>query len=167
MVAEFESDLIRLRTREGMQVARAKGRLRGKQLKPNQAKHLLELYDLGTYSVAELAELFGVGRSTVYRTVERPRPIRPDPERPFAHLVIRSRQLNPDASFRHGLKARSLGSSSSTERTQGDRPRVGTGDVPGPTVVRARPARDRCKAGSDAARVTRTVWMGFAWRGPR
>jgi DNA invertase Pin-like site-specific DNA recombinase len=92
MVAEFESDLIRLWTREGMQVARAKGRLRGKcpKLNPNQARHLLELYDLGTYSVAELAELaelFGVGRSTVYWTVERLRPVRPDPERPFAHLT--------------------------------------------------------------------------------
>jgi len=31
MVAEFESDLIRLRTREGMRTAKAKGRLRGKQ----------------------------------------------------------------------------------------------------------------------------------------
>ena len=42
MVAEFESDLIRMRTREGMKVAKAKGRLHGKQpkLKPNQAKHL-------------------------------------------------------------------------------------------------------------------------------
>ncbi len=30
MVAEFEADLIRLRTREGMRVAKAKGRLRGK-----------------------------------------------------------------------------------------------------------------------------------------
>ena len=29
--AEFEVDLLRLRTREGMAVARAKGRLRGKQ----------------------------------------------------------------------------------------------------------------------------------------
>ncbi|HTF54013.1 MAG TPA: hypothetical protein VK735_41755 [Pseudonocardia sp.] len=29
MVAEFESDLIKMRTREGMKVARAKGRLRG------------------------------------------------------------------------------------------------------------------------------------------
>ena len=88
MVAEFETDRIRMRTREGMQVARAKGRLRGKQpkLKPNLAKHLLELHDLGTYSVTELAELFGVGRSTVYRTVERLRPIRPEPERPFVHL---------------------------------------------------------------------------------
>lgn len=31
MVAEFEADLIRLRTREGMKVAKAKGHLRGKQ----------------------------------------------------------------------------------------------------------------------------------------
>jgi DNA invertase Pin-like site-specific DNA recombinase len=30
MVAEFESDLIRLRTREGMKVAKAKGHLKGK-----------------------------------------------------------------------------------------------------------------------------------------
>src|SRR4051794_27239224 len=36
MVAEFESDLIRLRTREGMKVAKAKGRLRGKQPKLNR-----------------------------------------------------------------------------------------------------------------------------------
>ncbi|MGH3565597.1 MAG: recombinase family protein [Pseudonocardia sp.] len=33
MVAEFESDLIKMRTREGMRVARAKGRLRGKKPK--------------------------------------------------------------------------------------------------------------------------------------
>jgi len=89
MVAEFESDLIRMRTREGMKVAKANGRLRGKQpkLKPNQAKHLLELHDLGTYTQAELAELFGVGRSTIYRTLERMRPAPPEPERPFAHLA--------------------------------------------------------------------------------
>jgi len=36
MVAEFESDLIRLRTVEGMKVAKAKGRLRGKQPKLNR-----------------------------------------------------------------------------------------------------------------------------------
>ena len=40
MIAEFESDLIRMRTREGMKIAKAKGRLRGKQpkLKPRK-KH--------------------------------------------------------------------------------------------------------------------------------
>lgn len=85
----IESDLIRMRTREGMQLAKAKGRLRGKQpkLQPNQAKHLLELLDLGTYTQAELAELFGVGRSTIYRTLDRVRPAPPEPERPFAHLA--------------------------------------------------------------------------------
>jgi len=85
MVAEFESDLIRARTREGMQVARAKGHLRGKQpkLTANQAKHLVELSDFGTYSTAELAELFGVGRSTVYRTLLQVRSVPADPTRPF------------------------------------------------------------------------------------
>jgi DNA invertase Pin-like site-specific DNA recombinase len=73
MVAEFEADLIRLRTREGMKVARAKGRLRGKQPKLNarQAAHLLQLHESGEHTTSELAELFGVARSTVYRTVAR------------------------------------------------------------------------------------------------
>jgi DNA invertase Pin-like site-specific DNA recombinase len=81
MVAEFESELIKMRTREGMKVARAKGRLRGKQpkLKPNQAKHLLDLHDSGSYAQAELAELFGVGRSTIFRTIERMRPNQSNP----------------------------------------------------------------------------------------
>ncbi|WP_423716425.1 recombinase family protein [Arthrobacter glacialis] len=45
MVAEFASDLIRARTREGMQVAKAKGRLRGKQPKLSKTKesHLVSL----------------------------------------------------------------------------------------------------------------------------
>ena len=40
--AEFEADLIRLRTREGMKIAPAKGRLRGKQpkLSDKQQKEL-------------------------------------------------------------------------------------------------------------------------------
>ncbi|HLI52536.1 MAG TPA: recombinase family protein [Thermomicrobiaceae bacterium] len=73
MVAEFEADLIRMRTREGMKVARAKGRLRGKQpkLSPRQEAHLVSLHRAGTYTGAELAELFSVARSTVYRAIQR------------------------------------------------------------------------------------------------
>jgi DNA invertase Pin-like site-specific DNA recombinase len=73
MVAEFESDLIRLRTKEGMRVAKAKGRLRGKKpkLNPRQEAHLVTLMAAGEHSTAELADLFGVGRSTVYRALER------------------------------------------------------------------------------------------------
>jgi DNA invertase Pin-like site-specific DNA recombinase len=73
MVAEFESDLIRLRTKEGMRVAKAKGRLRGRQpkLNPRQEAHLVALHRGGEHSTAELGDLFGVGRSTVYRAIER------------------------------------------------------------------------------------------------
>jgi len=38
MIAEFEADLARSRTREGMAVARAKGRLRGKQPKLSRGR---------------------------------------------------------------------------------------------------------------------------------
>ena len=43
MVAEFEADLIRARTREGMRVAKAKGKLKGKKLKlaPATEGHLV------------------------------------------------------------------------------------------------------------------------------
>ncbi|MDA8399053.1 MAG: recombinase family protein [Actinomycetota bacterium] len=73
MVAEFEADLISARTKEGMKVAKAKGRLRGKQpkLSSKQEAHLVSLYRAGEHTPAELAELFGVARSTVYRAVER------------------------------------------------------------------------------------------------
>jgi DNA invertase Pin-like site-specific DNA recombinase len=80
MAAEFESDLIRARTREGMQVAKAKGHLRGKQpkLSAAQQRHLMEVHQAGMHSTAELAELFNVARSTAYRTVQRQSI--PDPE---------------------------------------------------------------------------------------
>ncbi len=71
--AEFEVDLLRLRTREGMAVARAKGRLRGKQpkLTARQQAELAHMHGTGEYTIAELMEVFSVGRATVYRTIER------------------------------------------------------------------------------------------------
>ena len=73
MVAEFESDLLRLGTRERMKVAKAKGRLRGEQPKLNRRQEalLVALLKAGEYSTAELADLFGVARCTVYRAVEK------------------------------------------------------------------------------------------------
>jgi hypothetical protein len=55
--------------------AKAKGHLRGKQPKLNhrQEAHLVSLLDTGEYTTADLADLFGVARSTVYRAVERER----------------------------------------------------------------------------------------------
>jgi DNA invertase Pin-like site-specific DNA recombinase len=56
-----------------MKIAKAKGRLRGKQPKLNhrQEAHLVALFKGGEYSTAELADLFGVARSTVCRACQR------------------------------------------------------------------------------------------------
>ncbi|MCL4125304.1 UNVERIFIED_CONTAM: hypothetical protein GTU68_000508 [Idotea baltica] len=71
--AEFESDLIRMRTREGMAIARAKGKLRGKQpkLSDKQQKELCRMHGTGDYSISDLAEVFSVSRPTIYRTLKR------------------------------------------------------------------------------------------------
>ena len=71
--AEFEADLIRLRTGEGMKIARAKGRLRGKQpkLSDKQQKELGRKHGTGQYTISDLAELFSLSRPTVYRTLLR------------------------------------------------------------------------------------------------
>ena len=71
--AEFESDLIRMRTREGMAIARTKGKLRGRQpkLTTRQQLELRRMHDSGDYTISDLAELFSVSRPTVYRTLKR------------------------------------------------------------------------------------------------
>lgn len=73
--AEFEADLIRMRTREGMAIARAKGKLRGKQpkLSEKQQRELCRMLATGDYSISDLAEVFSVSRPTVYRTLNRNR----------------------------------------------------------------------------------------------
>ncbi|MFZ0091282.1 MAG: helix-turn-helix domain-containing protein [Solirubrobacteraceae bacterium] len=58
-----------------MKVAKAKGRLHGKQpkLTRRQAAHLVALHATGEHTSTELAELFSVARSTVYRALDRAR----------------------------------------------------------------------------------------------
>jgi DNA invertase Pin-like site-specific DNA recombinase len=65
--------LVRLRTKEGMWVARAKGRLRGKPPKLNsrQEAYFVTFYRAGAHTVSELEDLFGITRSTVSRAVQR------------------------------------------------------------------------------------------------
>ena len=81
VVAEFEANLTRQRIREGMAIARQNGRLRGKPPKLNarQQAHLAELHDRGEQTIAELAELFGVSRATIYRSLARRRGPAPAP----------------------------------------------------------------------------------------
>jgi hypothetical protein len=66
MVAEFERDLISMRTREGMAVARAKGKLKGRQPKLSRTQRalLFELHDSGEHNQSDIAELLNVSRAT-------------------------------------------------------------------------------------------------------
>jgi DNA invertase Pin-like site-specific DNA recombinase len=71
--AEFEADLLRMRTREGMAIARSRGRLKGKKpkLTTRQQAELVRMHAIGDYIIAELMEVFFVGRATVYRVLDR------------------------------------------------------------------------------------------------
>ena len=73
MVAEFESDLIKMRTKEGLAIARANGKLRGRspKLSARQEAHLAALHATGEHTPGDLAHLFGIARSTVYRALTR------------------------------------------------------------------------------------------------
>ena len=92
MVAEFEADLISMRTREGMKVAKAKGRLRGKQPKLTECRPGICWSSSTAGTTAPRSwPTCSVGRSTIYRTVRRIRPLPIQPERPFARTIT-SRQ---------------------------------------------------------------------------
>jgi DNA invertase Pin-like site-specific DNA recombinase len=75
MIAEFEADLISMRTREGMRVAKEAGKLTGRKPKLTAAQEamLVRVYDEGGSSIAELMHAFQVGRGTVYRAIDRER----------------------------------------------------------------------------------------------
>ena len=81
VIAEFEANLIRQRTREGMAIARQNGKLRGKQsrLKPAQDREIRRMRDSGDYNVAQIAALFSVSRPTVYRSLDRTAELLPLP----------------------------------------------------------------------------------------
>ncbi len=73
VLAEFQRELISANTRDGLAAARARGRRGGRPpaLSPTQAAHARGLYDAGQHTVAEIAGLLGVARSTVYGHLTR------------------------------------------------------------------------------------------------
>lgn len=74
-MAEFEADLTRARTREGVAIAREQGRMTGRRPKLSALQHerLLEDYEGGKYGAAKLMELYGLSRSAMYAAVTRAR----------------------------------------------------------------------------------------------
>ena len=70
-LAAFERETLIERTNEGLAAARARGRLGGRP-KTNEAtlKKAVALYRTGQYSLADIRELTGVSKSTLYRALK-------------------------------------------------------------------------------------------------
>ena len=75
MIAEFEADLISARTKEGLQVAKEAGRLKGKspKLDKRTQENVVANWQTGKYTQRELAEAFGVSPRTIRRVLSRER----------------------------------------------------------------------------------------------
>jgi DNA invertase Pin-like site-specific DNA recombinase len=71
-LAEFEREIIRERTRAGLDAARARGRKGGRRPKMTPAKLATarQLYDGKAHTVEQIAEIVGVSRATLYRHLE-------------------------------------------------------------------------------------------------
>lgn len=71
MIAEFEADLIRARTREGLEHARQQGRLRGgkAKLSPLRRTQFVRDHQSGNYTMAQLTEMYAISRATAYRVI--------------------------------------------------------------------------------------------------
>jgi DNA invertase Pin-like site-specific DNA recombinase len=71
--AEFERAMLRERTRNGLQAARADGRIGGRRhkLTARQQDEVVQLVDAGLKTAADAARLFNVHPSTVARLLAR------------------------------------------------------------------------------------------------
>ncbi len=91
-LAEFERNLIRERTKAGLEAARARGRKGGRKRKCSDKKRVLamELYRGKKHTVAEICHLVGVmSRTALYKAIRRERAGK-RPGRPLASLRTRS-----------------------------------------------------------------------------
>ena len=74
-LAEFERDLIRERTQAGLKAARARGRMGGRppMLDNRQIKRMMELYDEGKSTVAEICKIYDISRPSFYNYLQKKR----------------------------------------------------------------------------------------------
>lgn len=70
-LSQFERDLIRQRTKSGLESARARGR-KGGRPKADLCKiaTALKMYDSKLHSIAEITAATGISRSTLYRAID-------------------------------------------------------------------------------------------------
>ena len=70
-LSQFERDVLAERTIEGLTAARARGR-RGGRPKANEKslEKAIALYNTNQYSIAEVTDLTGISKSTLYRAIK-------------------------------------------------------------------------------------------------
>lgn len=67
-LSQFERDIIVERTKEGLNTARARGKVGGRKPKePKQVEKALRLYDSKTLKIPEICEATGISKPTLYR----------------------------------------------------------------------------------------------------
>ena len=72
--AQFEREIILERQKEGIKLAAAQGKYKGRvhKLNPDQAKALRQAWEEGKFSSkVELAKAFGISRQAVYRYLQK------------------------------------------------------------------------------------------------
>lgn len=71
-LAEFEREIIRERTRAGLEAARSRGRKGGPKhkLTPKQVEIVRQLYKVKSHSLEEICDSFGISRVTLWRYVK-------------------------------------------------------------------------------------------------
>ena len=73
-LSQFERDLAQLRTIEGLEAARARGRKGGRPKKDSKAIGLaLKLYDSQSCTIAEITRTTGVSKATLYQYINNRR----------------------------------------------------------------------------------------------
>ena len=71
-VSQFERDLIRERTMEGLAAARARGRKGGRPHTNSKAiSQALALYDTGTIPIKDILETTGISKATLYSYIKK------------------------------------------------------------------------------------------------
>lgn len=67
-IAELERDIIKDRTKAGLEAARARGRVGGRKAADRKkVEQALKLYDSNMHSITEITEMTGVSKTTLYK----------------------------------------------------------------------------------------------------
>lgn len=71
-ISQFERDLIQMRTKEGLEAARARGRKGGRpKVDAKSIELALKLYDSRSCSIADILKTTGISKATLYSYVKK------------------------------------------------------------------------------------------------